>query len=88
MGQQLNKNKTIIDLATMTKNESVLLWNYQKREINMITKAATYQDVLYVVAVFSWSFMSRKPSPEILFFNGSESFKKNLSRGGWGGELL
>ena len=51
----------------------------------MIAKAATYQDVLYVVAVFSWSFMSIKPSPEILFFNGSESFKKNLSRGGWGG---
>ena len=48
----------------------------------MITKAATYQDVLYVVAVFSWSFMSRKLSPEILFLNGSESFKKNLSRGG------
>ena len=53
----------------------------------MIAKAATYQDVLYVVAAFSWSFMSIKPSPEILFFNGSESFKKNLSRGG-GGELL
>lgn len=48
----------------------------------MITKAATYQDVLYEIAVFTWFFMSRKPSPEILFFNGSEGFKKNLSRGG------